>query len=89
MVQSSAVDVSHSKTPDGSNVVLDVTGLTRYRHRGRAHSTEHCINYYSALADGRDFKKALTKDGLLPNDAGYDVMGPLAEQAIAQALGRK
>ena len=47
------------------------------------------LNYHSALADGRDLRKALTKDGLLPNDAGYDLMGPLAEHAIAQALGRK
>jgi lysophospholipase L1-like esterase len=46
------------------------------------------LNYYAALADGRDFKKELTVDGLLPNDAGYAVMAPLAEQAIAQALAR-
>jgi lysophospholipase L1-like esterase len=44
------------------------------------------LNYYSALADGRDFKKELTVDGLLPNDDAYAVMAPLAEQAIAQAL---
>jgi lysophospholipase L1-like esterase len=47
------------------------------------------LNYYSALVDGRDFKAALTVDGLLPNDAGYAVMAPLAEQAIAQALDRR
>jgi len=47
------------------------------------------LNYYSALADGRNMKKELTSDGLLPNDAGYAVMAPLAEQAIAQALGKK
>jgi len=46
------------------------------------------LNYYAALANGRDFKKGLTSDGLLPNDAGYAVMAPMAEQAIAQALGR-
>jgi lysophospholipase L1-like esterase len=46
------------------------------------------LNYYSALAEGRDFKKELTVDGLLPNDAGYAAMAPLAEQAIAQALSR-
>jgi lysophospholipase L1-like esterase len=44
------------------------------------------LNYYSALADGRNFKKELTGDGLLPNDAGYGVMAPLAEKAIAEAL---
>ena len=47
------------------------------------------LNYYSALASGRDFKKELTSDGLLPNAAGYAVMAPLAEQAIAAALAAK
>jgi len=47
------------------------------------------LDYYRALADGRDFKKDLTQDGLLPNDAGYRVMAGLAEKAIAEALGRK
>jgi lysophospholipase L1-like esterase len=46
------------------------------------------LNYYSALAEGRNFKKELTKDGLLPNEAGYAVMAPLAEKAIAEALGK-
>lgn len=46
------------------------------------------LDFYAALVNGRDFKPALTADGLLPNDAGYAVMAPLAEQAIAQALGR-
>jgi lysophospholipase L1-like esterase len=45
------------------------------------------LDYYSALAQGRDFKRELTVDGLLPNDAGYDVMASAAEQAIARALG--
>ena len=44
------------------------------------------LNYYAALADGRNFKKELTSDGLLPNAAGYAVMAPLAEKAIAEAL---
>jgi lysophospholipase L1-like esterase len=46
------------------------------------------LDYYSALADGRNLKKELTRDGLLPNDAGYSVMAPLAEKAIAEALTR-
>ncbi len=31
-------------------------------------------------------KQELTYDGLHPNDAGYEVMAPLAEKAIAAAL---
>jgi len=44
------------------------------------------LDYYGALAEGRNFKKELTTDGLLPNEAGYRVMAPLAEKAIEQAL---
>lgn len=47
------------------------------------------LNYYSALANGRDFRKELTPDGLLPNAAGYAAMAPLAEEAIAEALAKK
>ena len=41
-----------------------------------------------ALADGRSFKRELTVDGLIPNAAGYALMRPLAEAAIAEALKR-
>ena len=45
------------------------------------------LDYYSAMLDDQGvFKQELTYDGLHPNDAGYDVMLPLAEKAIAQAL---
>ncbi len=47
------------------------------------------LDYYSALATGRDFNKTLTDDGLLPNAAGYKVMATLAEKAIAEAVGNK
>jgi lysophospholipase L1-like esterase len=40
------------------------------------------LDYYSALVENRAFKKELTTDGFLPNDAGYAVMKKLAEQAI-------
>src|SRR5215510_5862971 len=45
------------------------------------------LDYYSAmLDDNKMLKQDLTYDGLHPNDAGYEVMGPLAEKAIAAAL---
>jgi lysophospholipase L1-like esterase len=47
------------------------------------------LDYYTALSDGRDFKRELTEDGRLPNDAGYRIMAQLAEKAIAEALGKK
>jgi lysophospholipase L1-like esterase len=47
------------------------------------------LDYYSAMIDDKQlFKEELTYDGLHPNDAGYEVMGPLAEKAIAAALAK-
>lgn len=46
------------------------------------------LDYYAAMVDDRQGLKAeLTYDGVHPNEAGYAVMAPLAEKAIAQALG--
>jgi lysophospholipase L1-like esterase len=45
------------------------------------------LDYYSAMVDERNMlKKDLTYDGLHPNAAGYEVMSPLAAQAIEAAL---
>ena len=45
------------------------------------------LDYYSAMADDKGFlKEELSEDGLHPNQKGYDIMAPLAEQAIAMAL---
>lgn len=54
--------------------------------------THHCIylDYFSAMADDKGgMKQELTLDGVHPNKAGYLVMGPLAEAAIAKALKLK
>ena len=48
------------------------------------------LDYFSAMVDDKGFlKRELSVDGLHPNKAGYEVMGPLAEKAIAAALGGK
>ncbi len=47
------------------------------------------LDYYSALAQGRALKTEYTVDGFLLNDAGYAVLAPLAERAIADALARQ
>jgi len=50
---------------------------------------EHLVylDYYTAMVDTRGaLKKELSYDGLHPNAAGYEVMAPLAEKAIAEAL---
>ncbi len=47
------------------------------------------LDYYSAMLDDKNMlRKELTSDGLHPNAAGYDVMGPIASKAIETALGK-
>lgn len=48
------------------------------------------LDYFSAMDDGKNGMRAeLTYDGVHPNKAGYEVMGPLAEAAIKIALGKE
>jgi lysophospholipase L1-like esterase len=65
-----------------------IMGINEWLKEYAAQSGAVYLDYYSAMAEGRNLKRELTSDGLLPNDAGYSVMAPLAEQAIAQALGK-
>ncbi len=45
------------------------------------------LDYFSALVDDKGMlKKELADDGLHPNAAGFKIMAPLAEAAIAKAL---
>jgi lysophospholipase L1-like esterase len=63
-----------------------VLGVNRWLKEYAAQSGSVYLDYYSVLAEGRAFRKELTTDGRLPNDAGYNVMAPVAEAAIAGAL---
>ncbi|MFA5974454.1 MAG: SGNH/GDSL hydrolase family protein [Lentimicrobiaceae bacterium] len=48
------------------------------------------LDYFSSTVDEKQgFKAALSEDGVHPNLAGYKVMEPLAEKAIAEALAKK
>jgi lysophospholipase L1-like esterase len=47
------------------------------------------LDYYSAMLDDKQMlRQEMTDDGLHPNAAGYDIMTPLAEKAIAAALAK-
>jgi lysophospholipase L1-like esterase len=47
------------------------------------------LDYFSSMVDDQGFLQShLSDDGLHPNLAGYKVMAPLAETAIAQALSK-
>jgi lysophospholipase L1-like esterase len=48
------------------------------------------LDYFSSMADERNgLKSEYSDDGVHPNEAGYRVMAPLAEEAIAKALKQK
>ncbi len=66
-----------------------IIGINNWLKQYAAESGSTYLDYYSAMAQGRNLKRELSADGLLPNDAGYAVMAPLAEAAIAEALGKK
>ncbi len=72
-----------SRRPPGK-----ILGLNGWLKRYAAESGSVYLDYYSALVQGRVMKKELTADGLLPNDAGYEKMAPLADKAIAEAMAK-
>ena len=48
------------------------------------------LDYFSAMIDGKDMlKRELSDEGLHPNAAGYKIMAPLAEKAIARAMASR
>jgi lysophospholipase L1-like esterase len=65
-----------------------ILGMNRWLKDYAARSGLVYLDYYSALVEGRAMKRDLTVDGLIPNDAGYERMAPLAEQAVVQAFGK-
>jgi lysophospholipase L1-like esterase len=47
------------------------------------------LDYVGPMSDEKGFLRAeLSTDDLHPNAQGYAIMGPLAEAAIKQAMGR-
>jgi lysophospholipase L1-like esterase len=65
-----------------------IIGLNNWIRNYAAASGSVYLDYYKALADGRNLKKELTTDGVQLNDAAYELLAPLAEKAIAEALAK-
>ena len=64
-----------------------INGANKWLKEYAARNGHIYLDYFSAMSDEKGMLKAeLTGDGLHFNAAGYAIMGPLAEKALAQAL---
>jgi lysophospholipase L1-like esterase len=97
LVLSSVTPVRDLDTADGKKIVQTerrppekILAVNEWIKKYAADHGDVYLDYFGAMADEKGFLKAdLTYDGLHPNAAGYAVMAPLAEKAIAQALATK
>ena len=65
-----------------------ILGLNGWLKGYAAKSGAVYADLYAVLGQGRNMKKELTVDGLIPNAAGYALMGPVIEKAIAEAIAK-
>ena len=98
VVFSSLLPVSdYEKNKEGKQIIRTVQrppeqikALNEWMKRYAAANKMTYLDYYSAMIDDKGFlKDELSNDGLHPNVKGYEVMSPLAEKAIAEALKKK
>ena len=98
VVVASVLPVSdYSKNKDGVPINRttrrppeQIKALNEWIKRYAAQNDLTYLDYFSAMVDQKGFlKEELSNDGLHPNEKGYVIMQPLAEQAIATALKKK
>jgi lysophospholipase L1-like esterase len=83
----------HNYTPESQDFFAQrpmqrVLALNRWLKDYCAENDLIYLDYFSALVDDKGLlKRDLAQDGLHPNKAGFAIMAPLAEKAIAKAVG--
>jgi lysophospholipase L1-like esterase len=88
VVLASMLPVSdHSTKQTVHRPVGKLVGLNEWLKEYAEQTHSGYLDYYSPLVENRAFKKELTVDGFLPNEAGYRVMAEAAERAVTAALG--
>ena len=66
-----------------------ITSLNRWIERYCRLNQIGYLDYYAAMVDANGaLRPELSKDGVHPTSAGYAIMGPMAEEAIREALKR-
>jgi lysophospholipase L1-like esterase len=82
----------HNYTPESQDFFAQrpmerVLALNRWLKGYCAANDLIYLDYFSAVVDDKGLLKAdVAKDGLHPNKAGFAIMAPLAEKAIARAM---
>ena len=82
----------HNYTPDAKESFARrprerIQALNHWLKDYCARNGDVYLDYFSAMVDENGLlKRNLAEDGLHPNDAGYKIMAPLVEAAIAKAL---
>jgi lysophospholipase L1-like esterase len=67
-----------------------IIALNAWMRRYAGETGETYLDYHSVMADARGgLPSSTSRDGVHPNEAGYRIMAPLAEAAIAQALAKR
>jgi lysophospholipase L1-like esterase len=89
VVLSSVLPVYDYAWRPGLEPAPKIVALNKWMREYAAKTGEVYLDYHSAMADARQGMRAdLSNDGVHPTEAGYRVMAPLAEAAIAEALRR-
>ncbi|MBC7927925.1 MAG: capsular biosynthesis protein, partial [Bryobacteraceae bacterium] len=88
VVLASVMPVSDYFKPQTRNRPMEKIKALNEWIRAYAVKNDHIyVDYFSALTDESGLlKKDYTYDGLHPNSAGYDVILPVAQKAVDQAL---
>jgi lysophospholipase L1-like esterase len=97
VVLSSVMPVNDYEIRDGKPIIQTVRRppakileLNAWIKKYAAENDLGYLDYFSAMVDDKGFFKAdITYDGLHPNAKGYEMMAPLAAQAIERAVRQK
>lgn len=89
VVLSSVLPALDFKWKPGQEPAAKVVALNKMIKEYAARNGLIYLDYYTAMADAQQgLRQEYTYDGVHPNEAGYKVMAPLAEAAIARALAQ-
>ena len=90
VVLSSVLPVFDYPWKRGLRPALKIVALNAWMKSYAASHDAIYLDYHAAMADERQgLSPAMAADGVHPTEAGYRVMGPLMENAVAEALRRK